>query len=206
MYQPATAIRRRGHRTPRCSKATTLRNSQGNFSSWASTSRYWPILRILGIKRVPYVLLSHELHGRAQTKRGETASGPEVTQTNWRAWEASFNNTLEEELLVGAGTTRRPLGRLGLTNESLVEAAGIEPANDAYRTVTATRPVALRRSVRTEKRTGLDSEREASAQGNIPMSGCFGQTRGLHKVAITYSRQSPKLEGVRAPWEGRVRG
>jgi hypothetical protein len=73
-------------------------------------------------------------------------------------------------------------------------------------TVTATRPVALRRSARTEKRTGLDSEREASAHGNIPMSGCFGQTRGLHKVAITYSRQSPKLEGVRAPWEGRVRG
>ena len=31
------------------------------------------------------------------------------------------------------GTTRRPLGRLGLTNDSLVEAAGIEPAQDASR-------------------------------------------------------------------------
>lgn len=72
-------------------------------------------------------LLSHELHNRAQTSR------PEATETDWQAWEASFENTHEEELLVGVGTTRRPLGRLGLTNESLVEAVGIEPAQENTR-------------------------------------------------------------------------
>jgi hypothetical protein len=72
-------------------------------------------------------LLGHELHDRAQTKCGDATIGPKVTETDWQAWEASFDNTHEEELLVGAGTTRRPLGRLGLTKNHLVGATELEP-------------------------------------------------------------------------------
>jgi site-specific DNA recombinase len=73
-------------------------------------------------------LLNHALHDRATSLPAKrVAKSKSTEQPDWLAWEASFNEDTHEEGLVGVGTTRRPLGRLGLTNESMVEAGGIEP-------------------------------------------------------------------------------
>ncbi len=85
-------------------------------------------------------LLSRELHERAQAEPGKRVIGLDATEPDWQAWETSLinNGPHEEELLVGAGTPRRPLGRLGLTSDSLVEAAGVEPASVAAPSRTST--------------------------------------------------------------------
>jgi len=69
-----------------------------------------------------HTLLNPQLHHRVLTAPNKPSDSTDTTEEDWQAWESSFNeNTHAAQRLVGAGTTRRPLGRLGLTNESMVE-------------------------------------------------------------------------------------